>query len=148
MKKYYLLVLFVASTLGLDANIDPKTNKSQCRMDSAELNLCEDISYRIKNDLLTGRWSEDLETSTVGNSVERIYDFQAIGLVEIITFFEDGQSELTKKIWRVDEVNNQAFLILTDIGTDESSTYLLEQTCHGMVLKDKVLKKEVNWIVQ
>lgn len=149
MRKYNLLVLFLSITLGLNANIDPKTNdNSGCRMDSAELNLCENIPDRIKDDLLTGTWSEQFDINTLNTITERVYEFKEIGIVEIITFYENGQSELTRKIWRVNEANNKAYLTLTDTGSDESEIYLMEQTCEGMILKDKLLSKAINWIVQ
>jgi len=149
MKKFNLLVLLLFITLGLNANNGPKTNDdSRCRMDSAELNLCENIPERIKSDLLTGTWSEYIEVNALNAITERVYEFKEIGIVEIITFYENGQSELTRKIWRVNEANNKAYLTLTDTGSDEPNTYLMEQTCQGMILKDKLLSKAINWIVQ
>ncbi|MEM9819795.1 MAG: hypothetical protein AAF985_01930 [Bacteroidota bacterium] len=150
MKEINLLVLLLSFTFGLTAtNNDPEIKEdSQCRMDSAELNLCEDISHRIKSDLLAGIWSEKIESNSLNPVVARTYEFQAIGIVEVNTFYKDGQSELTRKIWRVSDVQNRAFLTLTDTGSDNPETFQMVQTCQGMMLKDKLLEKEVNWTVQ
>lgn len=148
MKKYLVLALFMATVLSLNANIDPKTTKSQCRIDSAEMNRCENLQLRIKSDLLSGSWTEQVVTHITEATVEHIFQFQSLGLVDIITNFANGRSEVSKKIWRVEEVNNQAFLILTNIGSDDSTTYQLQQTCHGMVLKDELFDKEIKWTAQ
>lgn len=145
MKNYLVLVLMMTFVFSLNANIDPKAPKSECRIDSAEMNRCENLQLRIKSDLLNGSWTEQVKVHIADASIERIFNFQSLGLVDIVTNYADGRSEVSKKIWRVEEVNNQAFLTLTNIGSDDSTTYQLKQTCHGMVLKDELFGKEIKW---
>lgn len=102
----------------------------------------------IKKNLLEGNWLETLNATNQEDGIDRTYKFQSIGRLEIVTTFANGHFETENKVWRISTKGKKVILTLTDLSSDESTSYQIEQTDEGFTLTDNLLARQLNWIFQ
>ncbi|MBR9919806.1 MAG: hypothetical protein GYB31_03140 [Bacteroidetes bacterium] len=134
MKAIIPTVLFMLIGLSLQAgSFMAETSDTDCR--EAKIYDMFELSnaLKVENDLLSGVW-------TFGASPEKttVYRFRNHGLLEIVRAESTGEPQYDSYMWRVEEYNNQAFLVLTTNDFQHEYLYQTLPTCQGMVLVDPV----------
>lgn len=148
MKKQTLIILSLVFALNLSAYALPDTTTPEITFTICDGNCSMELIQDVKKDLIQSNWLETLQAGNVNVGVERIYKFQEIGRLEIITSYDDGHSETESMVWRISSNEENIILTLTDLSDDESTTYTIEQTSAGLTLTDQLLQKKLNWIFQ
>ena len=148
MKSYILLTLMVLLSLGGQAFNDPITKTKNCRLDSTSRYHTVDDQERIEADLVNRNWV--ISEVTTDQSFAQQFNFDEIGTVTVTTIFDGEEMADEKKtmIWQLSVENNQAILTLTNIDTDSYTSYVVNETCEGLTLKNLLLNKHLDLLVQ
>jgi len=136
MKNYLLIVITFVLALNLNANTTPTKTTSNCRLDQGDLTLFNAPTKFVEKDLLHGIWTKELKNETTGSTEKYIYQFNDFGVLDVISNDVEGNIKSEKSFWSIQEFNNSAFLVLTDMNTMKDKLYQIEPTCDGMVLTD------------
>ena len=148
MKKQIVLIISLLLALNSNAFAVADTMNPKLSITIGDNNFTAKLAKEVKNDLVQSNWLETIAVNNVNDGLERIYKFNEIGRLEIITSFEDGHSEQKNMVWRISTAGNNVILTLTDLGSDAATTYIVKQTEAGLTLTDQLLQKKLNWIFQ
>ena len=142
MKMIIPTVLLVLSGLSTQATpVTMEMSGADCRESGIYDNLNLSYALKVENDLQDGVW-----TTSQNKETANVYRFQDDGILEIIQADASGEPRYESYMWRIEEYNNQAFLVLTTSDFKHELLYQTLPNCQGMVLVDPVSIDQVNLI--
>lgn len=123
------LILFVSLfyfSLPLHADQAAVEVVNECRLEAFEFPSYFTAADRLEADLLQGLWA-------VGDqgSQNRVYQFHAYGLVDIISESPDGRLSVESLLWKVEQRSGDVALVLTDAAFNEQ-VISMKATCDGL----------------
>lgn len=148
MKKQIFVILSLLFSFNSNAFAVADTMAPKVKFVIGDNKATEAMAEGVKETLLEGNWLETLTTMNQEDGIDRVYKFHGIGRLEIITTFANGHSEIENKVWRVSAEDTSVMLTFTDLSSDESTSYRIEQTDEGLTLTDNLLARKLNWIFQ
>lgn len=130
----YIIILLSILTFSLNANSNPDTTlKTKCRAEINKGKRFATMDDRVKSDLLSGIWTENLDIMSLNSKSYRTFRFKHSGQVDILTV-ENGKRNMVTKNWRIKVMKEENHLILTNENSSTAELYKLEQTCDGLIL--------------
>lgn len=124
MRTLILVVSLFASSISLYAEQGAMNVARVCRLDAFDFPPYYNAADRLKADLLQGLWAAENDS--------RVFQFHSYGLVDVISEEANGQLSIEPLMWKVEQRNGEAMLILTDASFNEQ-VISMEATCDGLV---------------
>jgi len=139
MKNLLLLFAFIFSISNSHAGLTSTSLiEGKCRPALVHAIDCLSQKEKIQADLINGVWLHELIEDTERVSLKEVYEFEELGQLKRTVIFDNGHSETTNHLWRIEEVEDKAFLVIFDSELGEEVYYEVTQNCEGVLLKDIV----------
>ena len=139
MKNLLSLIVFLFSISSSYAGLNAFSPlESKCRPALTNSIDCLSQVERIQADLLDGLWLHELTKGKEGLGLKELYEFEEFGQLKRTAIFENGHSETNNHLWKIEEIEETAFLVIFDSELREELYYKVTQNCEGILLTDVV----------
>lgn len=123
MRTLILLISLLSFSISLGADQGAMSEVKVCRIDAFDFPSYYTAADRLKADLLQGLWAVENES--------KVFQFHSYGLVDVISEEANGQLSIESLMWKVEQRNGDAMLVLTDASFNEQ-LISMEATCEGL----------------